>query len=263
MFARRRTYLGFGGFLVMESIILLLLNRDESRADFQRLLQQHGLEFDHYFSGLTLAGEIVAAIGFIPAALFLALVAGDVMANEAEEGTLRMVFSRPVSRFRIALLKYISCLGYTIALIGFLGVTSLIMGIANQGRGGLFVWSDSEHVLAWHEPGTGMARYFPGGGFSGVGPCHGDEPRISFFVFRSKISRGCGGDDCDCVSRFPVRQRALFCNPSSMAAQHAYRRVVAGFCESDSLGKTGGRLHVPDDSRCDLLCGCGFDISAA
>lgn len=169
LFARRRSYLGFGGFLLMEGVILLVVNRAESQAEFRRLLQEHGLEFNHYFSGLTLAAEMVVSMGFIPGALFLALIAGDVMSNEVEEGTLRMVLCRPVSRFRVALLKYVSCLGYTFALIGFLGVTSLAMGIANRGMGGLFVVSASEHLLAWHEPGPGAARFCLAVAFLAVG----------------------------------------------------------------------------------------------
>jgi len=156
--ARRRTYLGFWGFLALEVVILLLLSRADSREEFRRLLQENGLEFDRYFSGLTLGVEIVVWTGFMPGALFLAFVSGDTMANEAEEGTLRMVFCRPVSRRRVVVVKYLTCLLYTGALIGFLGVTALALGVATRGWGGLFVPPSLGHLVAWHGAG-GVARF--------------------------------------------------------------------------------------------------------
>jgi ABC-2 type transport system permease protein len=159
LFARRRSYLGFAGLFAMQCVMLVLVNRGESQADFRRLLQEHGLDFNRYFSGLTLATEIVMWTGFLPCALFLALVSGDVLSNEVEEGTLQMVLCRPVTRLRIVALKYISCVGYTMLLVGFLSLTALSMGIGSRGVGGLFFWSASEHMVAWHGPGAGAWRF--------------------------------------------------------------------------------------------------------
>ncbi len=71
-------------------------------------------------------------------ALFLALVAGDVVSKEVEDGTLRMMLCRPISRTRILTVKVIVSLLYTIVLTFFVGLTALAVGIDEQ-RPGRFV----------------------------------------------------------------------------------------------------------------------------
>src|SRR5215210_110946 len=121
LFARKRTYIGFGAFLLVEIAILFLQNLPKPKASFRRLIEQNGYLFEQYFSGLTLAQLVLMWTTLLLGALFLALVGGDVVAKEVEEGTLRMMLCRPVSRLRIGLLKYSASLIYTFALIGFIG----------------------------------------------------------------------------------------------------------------------------------------------
>src|SRR5438270_1260022 len=95
LFARKRTYLGFAAFLLLESVILFMLNRPKPRAEFRRLIEQNGYAFEQYFSGPTLGLQMLMWTTFLIGALYLALVAGDVMAKEVEDGTLRMMLCRP------------------------------------------------------------------------------------------------------------------------------------------------------------------------
>lgn len=159
MFARKRTYIGFGAFLLMEGFVLFMVNLPGPKGHFQRMIEQNGYVFDRYFSGLTLALLIVMWTTLLLGALYLSLVAGDVVSKEVEEGTLRMTFCRPVSRGRIVILKYISCVIYTFALILFIGVTALIAGTLYRGTGGLFVFAPMERIFALHEPAQGILRF--------------------------------------------------------------------------------------------------------
>jgi ABC-2 type transport system permease protein len=159
LFARKRTYIGFGAFLLVEILILFLLNLPKPRASFRRLIEQNGYAFEQYFSGLTLALLMLMWTTFLLGALYLALVAGDVVSKEVEEGTMRMMLCRPVSRGRIILLKYLACVVYTFALIGFIGLSALLTGILYKGYGGLFVFAPLEHVFALHEAAPGLRRY--------------------------------------------------------------------------------------------------------
>src|SRR5438093_667969 len=109
LFARKRTYIGFGAFLLIECAILFLLNLPKPRASFRHLIEQNGYAFEQYFSGLTLAMMMLMWTTLLLGALYLALVAGDVVSKEVEEGTMRMMLCRPVSRRRIGALKYIAC----------------------------------------------------------------------------------------------------------------------------------------------------------
>ena len=123
------------------------------------MIEQNGFAFDKYFSGLTL-GYFMVFFTFIPQLLFIALVSGDIMAKEVEEGTLRMILCRSVGRGRIILLKYISCVIYTFAFIFFIGITALVAGVLYRGTGGLFVFAQFERIFAMYDTGPGLARYF-------------------------------------------------------------------------------------------------------
>jgi len=159
LFARKRTYIGFGAVLLVETLILFLLNLPKPKANFQRLIEQNGYAFEQYFSGLTLAFLMLMWTTFLLGALYLALIAGDVVAKEVEEGTMRMMFCRPVSRLRVGLLKYLACVIYTAALVAFIGSSALLAGVLWKGLGGLFVFAPLERIFALYELGPGLTRY--------------------------------------------------------------------------------------------------------
>lgn len=160
LFARKRTYVGFGAFLLMEVLVLFLLNRPQPMAHMRRLIEQNGYGFEQYFSGITLALMILMWMGMLLGAVYLALVAGDVVAKEVEEGTMRMMLCRPVTRVRIGIIKYIACVAYTFVLVGFIGASALIAGLLYKGMGGLFVFVPMEKIFALYESGPGMWRYW-------------------------------------------------------------------------------------------------------
>lgn len=161
MSARKRTYIGFACFLGIELLVLVFLQTPGMKRFYTRVLERNGFGFEEYFSALTLAFIILALTVFILGALYLALVSGDIVAKEVEEGTLRMVLSRPVTRFRLLAAKYLACLVYTLFLIFFLGVTALMVGLIDRGWGGGFFAFAPEHSLfAIYDFGPGLGRYF-------------------------------------------------------------------------------------------------------
>ena len=159
LFARKRTYLGFAAFVAVEILLLLLLNLPKPTAGFRKLIEQNGYGFDQYFSGATLGLLMLMWTTFLLGALYLALVAGDVVAKEVEDGTLRMILCRPISRLRVGFLKYAACVLYTFALTFFIGITALVAGLLYCGWGGLFAIAPLEQLLAMHEAWPGLWRY--------------------------------------------------------------------------------------------------------
>ena len=160
LFARRRTYIGFGAFLFMEVAVVVGLNRPWPRASFRRMIERNGYGFEQYFSGLTLGLQIVMWTVFILGGLYLSLVAGDVVSKEVEEGTMRLMLCRPASRGRIGILKFLSCVVYTLSLTAFIGLSALAAGTLYRGVGGLFAFAPTEHIFALYETGPGLLRYF-------------------------------------------------------------------------------------------------------
>ncbi len=135
LFARKRTYLGFGAFVVLELLIYSFLNRDSGQNWLRNMIQRGGETFEHYFSGLTLGYMVLRLAVFLLGGIYITLVAGDVVAKESEDGNLRLILARPVSRLRLLTVKFLSCLVYTVALIQFIAWTALLLGILLRGWG--------------------------------------------------------------------------------------------------------------------------------
>jgi len=160
LFARKRTYIGFGAFLALEIVILIIFQLPKVQRSWRRLLERAGYGFEDYFSGLTLAFQIVFWTTFLLGGLYVALVAGDVVSKEVEDGTMRMTLCRPVSRLRVLLLKYVACVIYTFALVLFIGVSALLVSLLRQGPGGFFAFQPLQNLFVLYEFWPGLGRYF-------------------------------------------------------------------------------------------------------
>lgn len=160
LFGRPRTYIGYGVFLVMEAIILFVFKLERSQRGMRDLIERNGLGFDDYYSSLTVTYWVMGFSMFLLGSIYFALVAGDIVAKEAEDGNLRLVLARPVSRLRILLLKYAAVTLYTVSFVFFVGITGYLMAVAALGPdGGLFVWNHKMKVFAaFPEWGEGMGR---------------------------------------------------------------------------------------------------------
>jgi ABC-2 type transport system permease protein len=165
--ARKRTHLGFVIFLLAELLILWLLRMSPTQHRFTQVFSRLGHTFDPYLSGLTLAFLLISFTTFFLGTIFLALIAGDMVAKEVEDGTLRMVLSRPVSRLRVLAVKYLACLFYSVVLSLFIIASSLMLGIVTRGAGGMVALAPAEHILAFYEPAEAWTRF----GWSAVTLC--------------------------------------------------------------------------------------------
>ncbi len=159
LFARKRTYIGFGAFLALEIVILIIFQLPKVQRSWRHIIERAGFGFEQYFSGITLAFQIVLWTSFLLGGLYVALVAGDVVSKEVEDGTMRMTLCRPVSRVRVLALKYLACLLYTFALVFFIGLSALAIGTVRQGIGGFFAFQPMDNLFALFEFGPGLARY--------------------------------------------------------------------------------------------------------
>jgi ABC-2 type transport system permease protein len=96
-------------------------------------------------SGSILNGYLVSLVTinhgtinfFLP--VLVVLVVGEIVAGEEQEGTLRLVLSRPVNRAYFLLSKLISSLLYTFLLVLIMAIVGLGGGLLVFGRGSLFV----------------------------------------------------------------------------------------------------------------------------
>lgn len=173
LFARRRTYIGYGVFIVFELVLLIAFKLEKSQAAMRKLLEQNGEAFETYYTSLTVTYWVMSFSMFLLGSIFFALVSGDIVAKEAEDGNLRLVLARPVSRLRILVIKYVATIIYTISFVAFVGITGYLMAIAAVGwDGGLFIWNYKMQTFAvfpdWSE---GFTRLAIAAGLIGISMC--------------------------------------------------------------------------------------------
>ena len=179
LFARKRTYIGYGVFLGVELLVMLLLHLPHGRHFMKKMIEDSGGLFDLYFSGLTVALMMVAVTLFMLGGLYMALIAGDLVAKEVEDGTMRMTLCRPVSRLRVLMVKYVVCVIYTFSLVFFVGLSALTVGLLVRGGGGLFPMIPGVNLLTLYDFGPGLGRYL------GALPCFGlSMLTMSTFAFQ-------------------------------------------------------------------------------
>lgn len=159
LLARKRTYLGFGAFLALEAAVLTLVHI-KGAAHFKTLITRQGQVFDEYYSAPTLALILLMASVFLLGGIYMTLVSGDIVAKESEDGHMRMLLARPVSRFRLLLVKYLTCVGYTILLVQFIAWSAMLMGLAVTGwGGGFFAFVPELGIAAFYDGPVGMSKY--------------------------------------------------------------------------------------------------------
>lgn len=171
LFARPRTWMGYGAFLIMDAVILLVYKLDQSKRVMRGVVERNGLEFGTYYSSLTITFTIMLISMVLLGAIYFALVAGDIVAKENEDGNLRLVFARPISRFRLLLVKYTAVCLYTFSFVFFVGISGYLMAVSAVGwEGGLLVIESKMKVFAaypeWSEGATRLAMAATGIGIS-------------------------------------------------------------------------------------------------
>jgi ABC-2 type transport system permease protein len=170
MFGKKRTYIGFGAFLLCHAAILLIFRYWKGpRLDMARRLELMGFASQKYISNLTMAALVLILVAVTLMPLYVALIGGDLLAKEAEDGTLRMILARPISRFRLALVKWVAGLIFSLLLTLVLGALGAAFASCLFPKGGLFVFLPMEDVFSVFEPGAGWGRYVAGTAFLSVG----------------------------------------------------------------------------------------------
>ncbi len=159
LFGKKRTYIGFGMFLLAQLIITLVFRFSNASRSMVRQLENNGYPADQFISGLTIATIMLFPIAYILLPLYVSLVGGDLVAKEAEDGTLRMILSRPISRLRLLVIKWVAGAIFSVLLIFALGILGLLFSSLFFKWGGLFVMIPGE-MFSVFDARTGLEHYF-------------------------------------------------------------------------------------------------------
>jgi ABC-2 type transport system permease protein len=158
LFGKKRTYIGFGAFLLAQTAMLCAFKFTRWQSDMERLLSGNGYLATEFISALTVAVVMIMPQIILLMPLYVSLVGGDLVAKESEDGTLRMILARPISRVRLLLVKWVAGVIFAAVLVTVLGVTALGLARLFFPWQGLFVFVPGQafSVLGANE---GFLRY--------------------------------------------------------------------------------------------------------
>ena len=167
IFRKPRTYISFVAITVIVLLIQTALYSDgQVYVDF--LLQSVGGDF--VIEGKILNGYFVCYFILqtllIHVPLLIALVGGDMIAGEANSGTLRLLVSKPISRGQLIMGKFIATTIYTLLLLIWMAVLSLGLSLLLFGMDDLAVFKAKEMVVMLKN--DVMWRYVAAFGFAAI-----------------------------------------------------------------------------------------------
>src|SRR5262245_13730637 len=161
LFAKKRTYIGFGMFLLAQNAMLLGFHYGKGwRSFYERALLGNGYAIEEYISALTVALIMLIPQILLLMPLYTGLVGGDLVAKEAEDGTLRMLLCRPVSRWRLLMVKWMAGVVFSVLLVLALGIMALLFArLWFPWRGMFVILPEPERIFAVLSSAEGLKLY--------------------------------------------------------------------------------------------------------
>lgn len=167
IFRRPRTYISFAAIAAIIFLVLLAFYVD-GKNYIGFALQSLTASFD--IDGKVLNGYLIcfiilqALLVHVP--LLIALVAGDMIAGEANMGTLRLLLTKPVSRTQLLMGKFAATLVYTILLLVWMALLALVVPILVFGTGDLLNLKSDQAIIL--ERADILWRYIAAFGFAAI-----------------------------------------------------------------------------------------------
>lgn len=167
IFKRPRTYISFAAIAAIIILIQTAFYAD-GETYIQFMLQGINSSFD--VDGKILNGYLICFLILqtllIHVPLLIALVGGDMIAGEANMGTLRLLISKPISRSKLMMSKILATMIYTLMLLVWMAILSLLLSILIFKTGDLMIFKSTEiFILSGDDI---MWRYYAAFGFAAI-----------------------------------------------------------------------------------------------
>lgn len=167
IFKRPRTYIAFIAIAAIVILIQLAFYVD-GESYIQFMLQAVSESFN--VEGKILNGYLICFVILqtllIHVPLLIALIAGDMIAGEANMGTLRLLISKPISRTSLMLSKFLAGVVYTLMLLVWMAFLSLLLSMIIFGVGDLMIFKSEEIVIL--RSSDIMWRFYCAFGFAAI-----------------------------------------------------------------------------------------------
>ena len=140
IFRRPRTYIAFIAIAAIVLLIQLAFYVDgKVYLDFLLGPLRDSFEVEGKVLNGYLVCFVILQMLIVHVPLLIALVAGDMIAGEANAGTLRLLASKPISRFQFMICKFLASVIYTLLLLCFLAILALGVSVLIFGTGDLMI----------------------------------------------------------------------------------------------------------------------------
>ena len=167
IFKKPRTYIAFAAIAAIIFLVHLALYADgEEYLNFvmqsvNESFDIQGRKLNGYFVCFTILQTLLVHVP-----LLIALVAGDMIAGEANMGTLRLIATKPVSRSKLMLGKFLATTIYTIALLSFMALLALYVSMLIFGTSDLMIFKSDMLVIL--NSNDVLWRYYCAFGFAAL-----------------------------------------------------------------------------------------------
>jgi ABC-2 type transport system permease protein len=146
IFKRPRTYIAFAVITLIILLVQIALKfggKEYVGLMMSGLNESFEVKPDEILNGY-LVCFIILNLLLIHVPILVALVAGDVVAGEANMGTLRLIVAKPVSRSQLLVVKFLASAIYTLLLLMWVAVFALLLSLLLFGTNQLAVARELE-----------------------------------------------------------------------------------------------------------------------
>ncbi len=188
LMSQSRTIVSLGLMLILVSLIFWGVKSEGGNA-INYLIQTLGKNF--IISGNVLNGYLVLYFIlntlWIHVPILIVIVTGDLFSSELENGTIRLVLTRPIKRYHFALSKLLTAVIFVLIFMLFWALISVWPAFLLFGRGDLVVVFSSIQIISENEL---LGRFLPAYGYAflGMSAFALFSVTISFFIRRSLIT---------------------------------------------------------------------------
>jgi ABC-2 type transport system permease protein len=149
IFTKPRTYIGFGAvFLIVFIIQMGFYLEGEEMLDFVIRNLKDSFTFQGKLINAYTVSYIVLNSLWIHIPILIALVTGDLIAGEANQGTFRLILIRPVSRTKLLLAKFFAGWTYSVLVIFLMILMSVGLGALLFGSGDLLMLKGTLNIFS-------------------------------------------------------------------------------------------------------------------
>ena len=149
IFTKPRTFIGFGAvFLIVIIIQLGFYFEGEKMLDFVIQNLKESFIFEGKLINAYTVSYIVLSSLWIHIPVLIALVTGDLIAGEANNGTFRLILTRPVSRTKLLIAKFFAGWTYTYLVIILMILMSIGLGAILFGSGDLLMLKGTLNIFS-------------------------------------------------------------------------------------------------------------------